>query len=36
MGRLAIVAMRQMPRGFIFKNFWHFKDIFREIEAFLK
>jgi hypothetical protein len=35
-GRLAIVAMRQLPRGFFFENVRHFKDIFRDLEAFLK
>jgi hypothetical protein len=41
-GGLAIMATRQMPRGSFlrmpgfFKNAWHFKDIFRECEAFLK
>jgi hypothetical protein len=32
----AIVAMRQLPRGFFLKNECHFKDIFRDFEAFLK
>jgi hypothetical protein len=28
---------RQLARGFfVFKNSWHFKDIFRGIEAYLK
>jgi hypothetical protein len=38
-GGLAIVVMRQLPRGFFFENAklflkiaWHFKDIFREFE----
>jgi hypothetical protein len=42
-GGLAIVVMRQLPRGFFFENAklflkiaWHFKEIFREFEAFLK
>jgi hypothetical protein len=40
-GDLTIVAMRQLPRGFLrmqafFKNTWHLKDIFREFEVFLK
>jgi hypothetical protein len=44
-GGLAIVAMRQFAQDFFvlrmrsffdFKNSWHFKDIFREIEAFVK
>jgi hypothetical protein len=29
-------AMPLLPRGFFLKNVWHFKDIFREFEAFLK
>jgi hypothetical protein len=33
-GRLAIVAMRQLPHGFFYKNALHFKDIFRAFEAF--
>jgi hypothetical protein len=43
MSGLAIIAMPQLPQGFFFenarlflKNKWHFKDIFREYEAFLK
>jgi hypothetical protein len=29
--------MRLLPRGFVvFKNSWHFKDIFRGIEAFVQ
>jgi hypothetical protein len=35
-GGLVIVAMRQLPRGSFFENTSHFKDIFREFEAFLK
>jgi hypothetical protein len=41
-GGLAIVEIRQMPRGFfweceaLFKNAWHFKVIFREFKAFSK
>jgi hypothetical protein len=43
-GGLAIVAMPQLLRDlflrmryfFVFKNDWHFKDIFKEIEAFVK
>jgi hypothetical protein len=39
-GGLAIVAIANRlflnARLFVFKNAWHFKDIFREIEGFLK
>jgi hypothetical protein len=36
-GGLAIVAMLQLPRGFFFvENTRLFKDILREIEAFVK
>jgi hypothetical protein len=35
-GGLAIVAMRQFPRGSFFENVRHLKDIFRDFEAFLK
>jgi hypothetical protein len=35
-GGLAIVAMWQCHEAFFFENAWHFKDIFREFEAFLK
>jgi hypothetical protein len=35
-GGIAILAMRQLPRGFFLMNAWHFKDIFRECEAFFK